>query len=546
MAALPASESVAAFLTPDRSAPGSKEIMRRRVFLKNTAAAAFAGGVLPKGVSALLASPHFQPDAFQPAAQSSDNVAGIRDLFYKPRGGRVGDVIPFFSGGQFRIFHLYKADGVRYDTTWHQVRTNDFVHFTELGEMLGAGGPEDQDRSVATGSVIESGGRYHAFYTGFNTPRKTDRPEQGILHAVSDDLVKWHKIPADTFYAPEATYERDDWRDPFVFWNDEAREYWMLVAARLKTGPKRRRGCTALCTSKDLTKWEVKPPFWSPGLYFTHECPDLFRMGDWWYLVFSEFSESSQTRYRMSRNISGPWIAPEIDTFDTRALYAAKTASNGKTRFLFGWNPLRAGGKDDGEWEWGGNLVVHQLGQQSNGELYVTMPETINRAFARSLPLDIRPALGRFDISSDSVRAHDTVSFGVATVAPMPTRCKIAATIEFTAGCQSFGVMLKLLDDLDTCYYVRFEPPNGRIVFDRWPRPGDIPYMTGLERPLKLTPGEPIELQVVVDGTIAEVYVSGKVAMSTRMYSPDQGRIGLFVDEGSATFKRLGVYSTLD
>ena len=75
---------------------------------------------------------------------------------------------------------------------------------------------------------------------------------------------------------------------------------------------------------------------------------------------------------------------------------------------------------------------------------------------------------------------------------------------------------------------------------------GDIPYMTGLERPLKLTPGEPIELQVVVDGTIAEVYVSGKVAMSTRMYSPDQGRIGLFVDEGSATFKRLGVYSTLD
>ena len=132
----------------------------------------------------------------------------------------------------------------------------------------------------------------------------------------------------------------------------------------------------------------------------------------------------------MSRNISGPWIAPEIDTFDTRALYAAKTASNGKTRFLFGWNPLRAGGKDDGEWEWGGNLVVHQLGQQSNGELYVTMPETINRAFARSLPLDIRPALGRCDISSDSVRAHDTVSFGVATVAPMPTRCKIAATIE--------------------------------------------------------------------------------------------------------------------
>ncbi len=521
----------------------SKVVMKRRTFLKKTAATALAGVFLPEGGGALLGRPQLEPDELQGAIESSHDTTSVRDFFYKPSGGRVGDVIPFFSGGQFRIFHLYKADGVHYDTTWHQVSTDDFVHFTEMGEMLPAGRPEDQDPSVATGSVIESGGRYHAFYTGFNSPRRTGRPEQGVLHAVSDDLVKWQKIPADTFYAPEAIYERDDWRDPFVFWNQEAGEYWMLVAARIKTGPKRRRGCTALCTSKDLTKWEVRKPFWSPGLYYTHECPDLFRMGDWWYLVFSEFSQSSQTRYRMSRKLTGPWIAPEIDTFDTRVLYAGKTASNGKSRFLFGWNPLRAGGKDDGEWEWGGNLVVHQLAQRSNGELYVTMPETIDRAFNRPTPLDIRSALGRCEIGKDSVKIGSRGSFEVATLASMPARCKIAATIDFVAGCQSFGLMLKLLDDLDTCYYVRFEPANNRIVFDRWPRPGDVPYMTGLERPLKLSPGEPIEVLVIVDGTIAEIYAAGKLAMSTRMYSPNQGQLGVFVEEGSATFARLGIYS---
>jgi beta-fructofuranosidase len=542
---LPHFEYLELLKRPIQCTPGSKEIMKRRAFLKSTAATALASGLFPKGVSALLEPPHFQPDACQHPVDSSDEAAKDREFFYKPKGGRVGDVIPFFSNGQFQIFHLHKADGIRYDTTWHQVSTNDFVHFTELGEMLGAGGPEDQDRSVATGSVIESGGRYHAFYTGFNTPRKADRPEQGVLHAVSDDLVKWRKIPVDTFYAPEAIYERDDWRDPFVFWNEEAKEYWMLVAARLKIGPKRRRGCTALCTSKDLTKWEVKPPFWSPGLYYTHECPDLFRMGDWWYLVFSEFSESSQTRYRMSRNISGPWITPEIDTFDTRALYAAKTASNGKTRFLFGWNPLRAGGRDDGEWEWGGNLVVHQLVQRPTGELDVTVPETIDETFDQHMPLDIRSALGHCENGKDWTKIDNPGSFGVATVAPIQSRCKVAATIDFAAGCRSFGLMLKLLDDLDTCYYVRFEPANNRVVFDRWPRPGDIPYMTGLERSLKLTPGESIEVQVIVDGTIAEVYISGKVAMSARMYSHDQGLFGIFVDEGSATFTRLGVYSAV-
>ena len=42
-----------------------------------------------------------------------------------------------------------------------------------------------------------------------------------------------------------------DWRDPFPFWNEEAGEYWMLLAAREKAGPDNRRGCIALMTSPD-------------------------------------------------------------------------------------------------------------------------------------------------------------------------------------------------------------------------------------------------------------------------------------------------------
>ena len=147
------------------------------------------------------------------------------------------------------------------------------------------------------------------------------------MHAVSDDLLHWTKQPGEMFFSPGDNFESHDWRDPFVFWNPEAKEYWMLTAARLKTGPSRRRGCTALSTSRDLVHWTVRDPFWAPGLYFTHECPDLFKMGDWWYLVFSEFSERMHTRYRMARSLKGPWLTPANDTFDGRAYYAAKTAS---------------------------------------------------------------------------------------------------------------------------------------------------------------------------------------------------------------------------
>lgn len=265
--------------------------------------------------------------------------------FFKPADGWTADVIPFYWDGEYHLFYLkdYRDKaGHGEGTPWFHLGTRDFLTFTDYGEALPRGRSDEQDLYVFTGSVIEKDERFHIFYTGHNPHFRADgRPEQAVMHAVSDDLRTWRKLPNDTFFAPTDTYEPHDWRDPFVFWNAEAGEYWMLLAARLKAGPSRRRGCTALCASSDLQRWEARPPFWTPGLYFTHECPDLFKMGEWWYLVFSEFSDACLTRYRMSQSLNGPWLSPPNDTFDGRAFYAAKTASDGTRRFIFGWNPTR-------------------------------------------------------------------------------------------------------------------------------------------------------------------------------------------------------------
>ena len=269
----------------------------------------------------------------------------MTSFFYKPDNAWSADFIPFYQNGRYHLFYLLDwrdRPGHGEGTPWYQLSTQDFVHFTEHGCMLARGTAAEQDLYVFTGSVLQAGGLYHIFYTGHNPHlRQEGRPEQAVMHAVSADLFTWQKVPADSFFAPADDYEPHDWRDPFVFWNEESQEYWMLLAARLKRGPDRQRGCTALCASKDLKSWEVREPLWAPGLYFTHECPDLFRMGDWWYLIFSEFSDATLTRYRMSRTLAGPWRAPADDAFDGRAYYAAKSASDGKRRLLFGWNPTR-------------------------------------------------------------------------------------------------------------------------------------------------------------------------------------------------------------
>ena len=517
--------------------------MRRRQFIESFLASAVAIGAKP-----LLASPLAGDSNFPPAKETEL----VREFFYRPLSACAGDFIPYYKDGRFHLFFLLDwrdKPGHGEGVPWYQVSTTDFVHFVEHGEMLPRGGKDDQDLYVFTGSVIEGEGKYHIFYAGYNpyfNPR--GKPEQAILHAVSSDLLNWKKVPEDTFYAPPERYERNDWRDPFVFWNPEASEYWMILAARLKPGPSRRRGCTALCTSKDLKKWEVKEPFWAPGLYFTHECPDLFKIGDWWYLIFSEFSDVIRTRYRMSRSLSGPWLTPKRDYFDGRAFYAAKTASDGQHRFLFGWEASHSGDQDYSGWQWGGNLIVHEVHQQSDGTLSVAVPASIDAAWTKPLAVQFPLQLGQVKVKGDEVNLSAPGSFACAAADMMPDRCKIEAQAQFDSDTRGFGIMLRTSDDLESSYYVRFEPQNQRLVIDSWPRAPkqavvglENGHMPGLFSWIPLDPGVPIDIKVLVDRATAVVYFGGRSALTLRMYDLPIGRWGFFVDQGNASFRNIKI-----
>jgi beta-fructofuranosidase len=471
----------------------------------------------------------------------------VASFFYKPTGAWAADFIPFWANNRYHLFYLHDWRNPKdygEGTPWYQISTTDFVNFTEHGMMLRRGSKDEQDLYVFTGSVVQGEGQYHIFYTGHNPYfRQLNKPEQGVMHAVSDDLITWRKVGSDTFYAPTDHYEMHDWRDPFVFWNEEAGEYWMLLAARLKTGPSRRRGCTALCASKDLKTWQVRDPLYAPGLYYTHECPDLFKMGDWWYLVFSEFSERLVTRYRMARSLSGPWLTPDDDQFDGRAFYAAKTASDGRQRYIFGWNPTREGEKDYGMWHWGGNLAVHEVIQRSDGTLRVQIPSSVDEAFTHAQPVKLQTSLGKYSEIDQGLVLSAPGTFAAAAYGNMPERCKIEATLSFIEPTRAGGIMLRASDDLEKAYYIRLEPTRNRLVFDMWPRPGDVPFMPELERPISVAPDQPVKIKVIVDGTCCEIYVDDQIALSTRLYDLKAGQWGVFAYEGKARFEKLACYT---
>ncbi|MEU4197110.1 glycoside hydrolase family 32 protein [Kribbella sp. NPDC026611] len=458
-------------------------------------------------------------------------------IFYKPVPGVVGDCIPFYANGRYHVFYLrdYRdKDSYGIGSPWHHVSTDDFVTFVDHGEALSKGSIDDQDLTVATGSVItDDKGLHHIFYTGINPYfRDEAHHEQAVLHATSKDLISWEKVAGEVSYADESLYERHDWRDPFVYKDPDSGRYHMLLAARTADGPVSRSGCTALLTSEDLSTWTVEKPFYAPGRYHGHECPDLFRMGEWYYLVFSEYTTRTATRYVMSRSLQGPWETPADNMFDNRAFYAAKTAGDEDgRRFLFGWNPSKVGDADGGDWVWGGALTVHEVIQNHDGTLGVRMPQTLVQAFGEPTRQHLELDGTDWTTTADGYRADSRYAYSAVRGDCMGSSCLLEGQLTF-ADAGEAGVLLHVDAAGDTGYFLRFNPARQALQFGKIGgyRNWYVDHMPELDRPLEIQAGVPLDYRIVVDGSAMVAYVNDQVALSARLYADRPARCGLYAD----------------
>ena len=307
-------------------------------------------------------------------------------LYYQYPGTWFGDCMPFGKGNDYYLFHqrdTRKPGPFGEPFGWDLATTSDFVHYKDYGVAVPRGGDDEQDQFVFAGSVFEGEGQYHIFYTGYNRDYPAlGKPSQVLMHAVSNDLIHWEKTNDKLTFTPQDGYDPDDWRDPFVFRDEEKGEYVLILGARLK-GPKTQQtGRTVKFTSSNLKDWKFEGDFWAPGLFVMHEMVDLFKIGDWWYHVVTEYSDRSKMVYRMSQSIDGPWLTPKDDAFDGRAYYAGRTFSLNGHRILFGWVPTKENEDDKNNFEWGGTFVAHEVYQRPDGTLGVKIPESIWNSFA--------------------------------------------------------------------------------------------------------------------------------------------------------------------
>lgn len=473
-------------------------------------------------------------------------------MFYRPENKAVcADVIPFYEDNEFKLFYLkdYRdpaAAGEGCD--WNLLTTDDLVHYVDRGTVLPRGTKEEQDLYVYTGCCVKHNGEYLIFYTGHNPhKRAAGLPEQKILLAKSADLLRWHKEKDFVMEAP-AYLEMHDFRDPFVFFDDRKGCFAMLIAAREKSSaPLSFKGVTLIAYSNDLLHWTLdEKPFFAPQAFFTHECPDLFRIGEWWYLIFSEFTDKYVTTYRMAKSPYGPWISPAVNTFDGHAFYAAKSVSDGNRRILFGWNPIKNHEKDHDFWQWGGNIIPHELRQNPDGTLSVRCPDEISAAYGKKQAAEESYRMGEVQKDGNSFTVGSGAGRSLIMFGKTPTYCKIEFDFTPEAETGDFGLLLNadFLNGNNTYYTVKFDPVFGRYSFDIWPRRDLANHtQTDTERPVKIKAGEKHRIKMIVEDSVVEIYMDDRLALGARMFE-FRGKIGFYAMDNKVRFENFAVYTS--
>lgn len=459
-------------------------------------------------------------------------------LFMTSPGYYVGDIMPMTDEKGIQLYYLFDTDnnGEGYHPI-HKFSTTNLYEYSDDGLAIPfATSKEEPDLAIGTGSFLKAEGVYHAFYTGHNdTFPKKGKDKERIMHAISYDNVTWTKIPEDTFTAPEG-YSKDDFRDPFVFWNEEEGCYWMLVSARND----KENGFIARYSSKDLSRWELMEPLYAPHKYYMMECPDLFQMGDYYYLFYSW---NNVTYYAMAESINGPFTEPEDNVLDGRAFYAAKTAEYQGKRYLFGFIDRKKDEKDTNDYSWAGNLCAYELVQKEDNTLGITMPEQFTSYFKNQVALPEATVQGNALLEGDKAVLESTgeeiagINFGTL---PSSMLLTLKVTVE-KAGTGS-GFAFGIQDKLDTAFGIQFDANKNLLRYDNCiltrMKYADPRVFTSFV----FEPGRTYDMKVVAENEIIVVYMDGRKVLSNRIYKARQNGWGLFEIGGKTVFSDIRMY----
>ena len=470
---------------------------------------------------------------------------------YQPEGTFFGDPIPFYHAGVHHVFFLHPRKGLN----WNHLASRDLVHWEELPPAILA---DEEDRMIATGSIVEKEGVFHAFYTT-ECARDTGPGRPSVRVATSRDLIRWNKEPGPPLLLLKrdvpaiGTYDPfTNWRDPHVFWNPKAGQWWLAIAAHERTDPPYPyAGAVALATSPDLRNWTVRrEPLLATREIMASECPDVFPFGDGWAMVYY----TDTTRIRLAHNPAGPWRRPANDVPWGLHFQAGKTEFDGKRRIIHAY--LQRADSDFAEHVYGGCMALpRELFLDEHGAVATRLvPEVI--AACRE---DVTAGEGG-TVFTPAKKDPVTAGQNTITLAPKtgatalavwkeaPADFFVTADVNFSPG-STLNLLLRGNENeqhpgragpnpLDDSYVLSLDAHNRHVTLSRQNAWNRMPALR--TQPLDLPTHRPCKLHLMLHGNVLEAFVDDRISLCARIQSPG-GALALLARDGRVSLNNLRI-----
>ena len=179
----------------------------------------------------------------------------------------------FYKDGVWHLYYQYNPYGSQWENmTWAHSTSTDLIHWKNHGEVIQ---PDALGTIFSGSSVVDKENTAGfgkdavvAFYTSAGAAQT-----QSIAYS-TDNGETFKKYVNN----PILTSDVPDFRDPNVFWNEDVKQWNLILAAGQQMN---------IYSSKNLKDWKFESSF-GEG-YGNHggvwECPDLLKMGDKWVLI---------------------------------------------------------------------------------------------------------------------------------------------------------------------------------------------------------------------------------------------------------------------
>ncbi|KRM95075.1 hypothetical protein FC19_GL002168 [Liquorilactobacillus aquaticus DSM 21051] len=286
-----------------------------------------------------------------------------------------------FFKGYYHVFFQYHPYSAEWGPMhWGHVRSLDLVQWEECPIALTPGDPEDKD-GCFSGSAVVKGNKMYLIYTGHHYVEGTNQQKfwQNQNIAVSEDGIHFQKYDGNPVIAKSPDDNSDDFRDPKVWYENEA---WYMV---LGSQANNKQGRVLLYRSENLFNWKymgvlaVADPELNEG--YMWECPDYFELNGKKILLLSPqgiaaehgmFKNNHQTGYFIldsNGEKSNKSVFHELDS--GHDFYATQTfmTEDGR-RVMFAWMDMWETEMPEQSDGWAGTMTIPRELKMHEDKLY--------------------------------------------------------------------------------------------------------------------------------------------------------------------------------